>query len=199
MLEYFSTDLYRRASLFVGVKTGQTEFSLLKAQQILFATSNTMRILISVLFLALVLAAAKADQQKKSHFLMGTPWYSEFLEEDDAAIENPKMKPSRRKDTTDKPKEVSAKKMKKTDKKVEEKTMKSRRRKNTEDKPKEVSTKKVKKTGKEVDEPESKHNITTLHTPTVSPLSPRRYCPPTTEKSGWFFGMNFEDLTTSLE
>jgi len=198
LLEYFSTDLYRRASLF-GVKTGQTEFSLLKAQQILFATSNTMRILFSVLFLALVLVAAKADQKKSSHFLMGTPWYSEFLEEDDAAIENPKMKPSRRKDTTDKPKEVSAKKMKNTDKKeVEEKTMKSRRRKNTEDKPKEVSSNKVKKTGKEV-EPESKHNITTLRTPTVSPLSPRRYCPPTTEKSGWFFGMNFEDLTTSLE
>jgi hypothetical protein len=68
----------------------------------------------SLLILLLLTVVVVATTEPKKHFLVGTPWYSEFLEEDDetARISPPKpMMVSKRRKGLDKPKEVSMKKV----------------------------------------------------------------------------------------
>lgn len=66
-----------------------------------------MRSLFTLVLLTLVVAVRASHDHK---FIMGTPWYSEFLEEEDVMVEGSKFKSKRRKGNEGKMKEVSTKK-----------------------------------------------------------------------------------------
>jgi hypothetical protein len=69
-----------------------------------------------ILFALVFFVKAEEPGKRSTHFIMGTPWYSDFLEEDDVVVKPSKktsMTSKRRKGTAEKPKEISAKKMKK--------------------------------------------------------------------------------------
>lgn len=75
-----------------------------------------MRTIFTIVLFALVLFV-KAEESKRSghHYVMGTPWYSEFLEDDDFIVsKEAALTPTRRKgDAAEKLKNVSTKKIKK--------------------------------------------------------------------------------------
>jgi hypothetical protein len=80
--------------------------------------NSAMKTLFSFVWLA-VAFAAQPKPGTKSHFLVGAPWFSELLEEEDAPVSVPKSDSSGRRSHMD-TKEVSIKNAKKVDhKKVE--------------------------------------------------------------------------------
>ena len=131
-------------------------------------------------FLFLAVLATKATAERKSHFLIGGPFFSEFLEEDDyvgvgSCTGRPVMKWNRRgkaKEETDKEmtKEVSAKKVKKVEdkKKMEEKESKPTMRESL---------------------------VSLIHRRNLTTLG----FAPSAEKTGWFSALKFDELTDSME
>lgn len=82
-----------------------------------------MKTIFSLVWLA-VAFAAQPKPGTKSHFLVGAPWFSELLEEEDAPVTAPKVDSTTRRSHMD-TKEVSIKSVKKVNpKKVDEKKKK---------------------------------------------------------------------------
>mmetsp|Transcript_12857 Transcript_12857/g.21338 ORF Transcript_12857/g.21338 Transcript_12857/m.21338 type:complete len:147 (+) Transcript_12857:37-477(+) len=146
-----------------------------------------MRTLFTISLLLALVASTSAHEDNKALFSTWAPWFAQEEELEDA-IDNKKkwtLTSKRRKDTEDKPKEISAKKITKKvfdakapdiDKKKKS-TMTSKRRKDTEDSLKEISAKKVKKVvdAKALDVDKK------------------------AKKPGWFSRVSFEDATENFE
>ena len=81
-----------------------------------------MKTVFSFVWFVVVAFAAQPKPGTKSHFLVGAPWFSELLEEDDAPVTTPKLDSSSRQTHMD-TKEVAIKSVKKINQKnVDEKS-----------------------------------------------------------------------------